>query len=670
MGNQSLTTIYGESSKNVKSVTTEDNDPTLGIFIDHNTYPAGGLITCTQKWIQNFNWHTGEVSATYYSDSPIVQVDCNLESDLGSIIVIGTTDMNIKILNSQDLEVLFEINVNEEFSEDVPTITALTCNLERELVAGFSNGATMTFNMKEAKQNHLLIGKGFFDDLVAPPPVEHIKTSSLHRLIFISYADYWVKNNKVKKLNTSLILIFNWDTGEYVRQAMLPKMSIVNMGVIEDKNLLIMMTRGDNSIYVMDYTSCSGIAKLGDVPSSQMYVFPFSKATYQAQMELYNQAINTDALIYTSMDDGCICSSLIKSSNENDQLQWTWIPQHLYSTKESSSASDSSGLKILNSIWYNIILDILIVSDVTGVVYLVENTFFYTLKSNLKTTIRSDYKQPFFSLSSSDDSSSSQLSSESHVIKKGQEKNEKKPYFSFGFFKSSEPTEQPQPEPEEKKEEVKKPQKKSNNAAARKRVQINKNDILAGNYNNVTNKKETKSKVDNDKINEILARIERHTSKTGQQEPKQDRQSYGELLDDIKHASAESSPSSRNTEEQGKVPDDDLPGDVQVKDELTAESTETAEESKVDEKEDSQTNETKDIDDNHIENAKTDENENEQAQISEIKSGDSKDDTTNHTESESKDDEEDEDLDGEGENTDKKVDEKDKQSNNSEEDAI
>ena len=98
--------------------------------------------------------------------------------------------MNIKILNSQDLEVLFEINVNEEFSEDVPTITALTCNLERELVAGFSNGATMTFNMKEAKQNHLLIGKGFFDDLVAPPPVEHIKTSSLHRLIFISYADY------------------------------------------------------------------------------------------------------------------------------------------------------------------------------------------------------------------------------------------------------------------------------------------------------------------------------------------------------------------------------------------------------------------------------------------------------------------------------------------------
>lgn len=86
MGNQSLTTIYGESSKNVKSVVTENQDPTIGIFIDHNLYPKAGLIVATQKWVQNFDWHTGQPVATFYSDTSIVQVDCNLESDLGSII--------------------------------------------------------------------------------------------------------------------------------------------------------------------------------------------------------------------------------------------------------------------------------------------------------------------------------------------------------------------------------------------------------------------------------------------------------------------------------------------------------------------------------------------------------------------------------------------------------
>jgi hypothetical protein len=49
MGNQSLTTIYGGKSQSIKSVSTTDNDPTIGVFIDHNTYPERGWITVTQK---------------------------------------------------------------------------------------------------------------------------------------------------------------------------------------------------------------------------------------------------------------------------------------------------------------------------------------------------------------------------------------------------------------------------------------------------------------------------------------------------------------------------------------------------------------------------------------------------------------------------------------------
>lgn len=164
----------------------------------------------------------------------------------------------------------------------------------------------MSFNIKEVAQHHLFIGKGFFDDIEAAPPIENIKTSIIDRLLFISYADYYETSSKIKKLDKSLILIFNSDTAEYQRQAYLPKMSIINIGVLEEKKLLIMMTRGENSIFIIDYMQCTGVAKLGDLPSSQMFVSPFSSAMVQAQMDMYKQAIDADALLYTSMDDGHI----------------------------------------------------------------------------------------------------------------------------------------------------------------------------------------------------------------------------------------------------------------------------------------------------------------------------------------------------------------------------
>ena len=268
-------------------------------------------------------------------------------------------------------------------------------------------------------------------------------------------------------------------------------MSIINIGIIEDQKLLVMMTRGENSLFLIDYTSWKGIAKLGDLPSSQMFVFPFSKATVEAQMNLYHQAIDADALIYTSNDDGCIWSGLIKSSKDKGELQWTWIPQHLYSTKVKETETDhkDSGLKILNTIWYNIILDILVVSDVSGIVYLIENSFYYTLKSNLKVPVKSDVKQPFFSIglsSSSKESVVACLTKEKHVRKEN-ESNQKSslPLFSFGIFKSSSKEEKIVEQAQEEvkvKEETKEDSKVAKPAANRKRVQINKNDILSGNF--------------------------------------------------------------------------------------------------------------------------------------------------------------------------------------------
>ena len=311
-------------------------DPTVGIFIDHTNYPDNGLLAVTQKWVQNFNFQTGELVAQYFVDFPIIKVDCNLESDIGEIVIIATADGMVKILGTHELNLIREINVKESFSDDIPTVAALCWNLERDFIVGFSNGATMSFSIKEAKLNHLFIGQGFFDDLEAAPPVEQIWSSIIDRLIFISYADYCETSNKVKRLDKSLILIFNYETAEYQRQAYLPKMSIINIAVLQEKKLLLMMTRGENSIFIMDYMDCRGIAKLGDLPSSQMFACPFTSSMVYAQMELYKQAIDAEALLYTPMDDGNIWTGLIKTSKENGELQALWIPQHLYSTNNKS----------------------------------------------------------------------------------------------------------------------------------------------------------------------------------------------------------------------------------------------------------------------------------------------------------------------------------------------
>lgn len=156
-------------------------------------------------------------------------------------------------------------------------------------------------------------------------------------------------------------------------------------------------------------------------------------------------------------------------------------------------------------------MDILIVADVSGTVYLVENTFFYTLKNNLKTAVKTDSKQPFFSLgfsSSTSLNSVAQLTTETHVIKENTP--EKLPYFSFGFFKSKpkadpEPKESPIPHSQPSQPTQVEHVDSSKPKGGSKRVQINRNDILSGNYSFTPagSAGTEKAKVDESKINEV-----------------------------------------------------------------------------------------------------------------------------------------------------------------------
>jgi hypothetical protein len=192
--------------------------------------------------------------------------------------------------------------------------------------------------------------------------------------------------------------------------------------------------------------------------------------------------------------------------------------------------------------WYNVVLDFLIVSDASGVVYLIENTLYYTLKNNLKVSIRSDKKQPFFSLGYSYRTSGnhvSPLTTETHCKMEGSTPDNQKPYFSFGFFrsKSDESTQSSSQNSEDSKNEESKAVA-SKKPSTKNRVKVNKSDILSGSYGASKSSEsgqktvKDKAKVDQNKIDEILKRIERHTGKSGS--AKEEKQSYGQLINDIK----------------------------------------------------------------------------------------------------------------------------------------
>lgn len=60
--------------------------------------------------------------ATYFVDYPIAKVDCNLESDIGPIIIIATTDGMVKVLGTQELNLICEINVKEILDTQITAI--------------------------------------------------------------------------------------------------------------------------------------------------------------------------------------------------------------------------------------------------------------------------------------------------------------------------------------------------------------------------------------------------------------------------------------------------------------------------------------------------------------------------------------------------------------------
>ena len=85
-----------------------------------------------------------------------------------------------------------------------------------------------------------MIAATLFEHLDVPPAVQHVKISVIDKLVFISYVNY-SEGQKVIKLKACPLIVFDSETGKYLRHAMLPAIGYANMGVLESKKLLVLI---------------------------------------------------------------------------------------------------------------------------------------------------------------------------------------------------------------------------------------------------------------------------------------------------------------------------------------------------------------------------------------------------------------------------------------------
>jgi len=146
------------------------------------------------------------------------------------------------------------------------------------------------------------------------------------------------------------MIIFDSETGKYLRHAMLPAIGYANMGVIESKKLLILIAQGENSLYLVNYQTCRDMVKISDLVNPTMFanenlVFsnmqcldlqPFK----ESQIQNYGESIDASALVFVTMDNGCVLTGLLKVEDQQKQradgyFNCFWIPQHLFNADRS-----------------------------------------------------------------------------------------------------------------------------------------------------------------------------------------------------------------------------------------------------------------------------------------------------------------------------------------------
>ena len=119
-----------EKSWVIPKVVCSNNEPTIAVFVNHNKYPESGLIGITAHSVEIFGWGSGERLHEHYSEKCILAADCNLESDLGSIIVYANEEGKVFVLDCDELQTLWQIDISKYFSGKMPSVTSICSSFE------------------------------------------------------------------------------------------------------------------------------------------------------------------------------------------------------------------------------------------------------------------------------------------------------------------------------------------------------------------------------------------------------------------------------------------------------------------------------------------------------------------------------------------------------------
>jgi len=89
--------------------------------------------------------------------------------------------------------------------------------------------------------------------------------------VFTSFVNY-SEGKRVQRLKACPLIVFDSETGKYVRHAMLPAIGFANMGVLETKKLLVLIANGENALYIVNYQTCKDMVKIVDLVDPHMFM--------------------------------------------------------------------------------------------------------------------------------------------------------------------------------------------------------------------------------------------------------------------------------------------------------------------------------------------------------------------------------------------------------------
>ena len=135
----------------------------LGIYINPNEFPTGGLIVITQKSILSYNPIYGNLNISYYFSKKVLFCDYNRKSKEGALLSIVTEDNKLFFIFTENLTINRTINIMKKNNLQIRDNSKISCinfHLNDSLLIACSDGSVIKCKLNDEPVNLLYEIKG------------------------------------------------------------------------------------------------------------------------------------------------------------------------------------------------------------------------------------------------------------------------------------------------------------------------------------------------------------------------------------------------------------------------------------------------------------------------------------------------------------------------------